>query len=86
MSWFGEFRALAELKRQRLALERIAAALEVIVLGQDQGRGGAGLRSFYTDPRAAEGDVFAPDDEYFAEKEAEEQERVRHGGVPEEEE
>lgn len=83
MGFFAELRALVELRRQRLALERIASALESMLLAQDAGaeKRSTGLRSFYRAKGGEDGGVEMPSDDYFAEIEAEEMERVKRGGV-----
>lgn len=77
MSWFGEHRALVELKLQRKALERIATCLEEIVL-RDGKVTGTGLRSLYRGQE--EGEILMQTDEDYAELEELERERVRQGG------
>lgn len=81
VSWFTEVRALAELKKQRLALERIATSLEELLLRQADGGRAVGIRTFYKDTSDAEGEVLFQDDAAYAEIERLELAKERAGGV-----
>lgn len=80
MSWFGEGRAIVELRKQRMALERIATCLEEMMIGQKEGRGTA-FRTFYKETgEDVEGEVLTQTDEEFAEMERLQMERAKAGG------
>lgn len=77
MSWFTNIRILAEAKKSRMALERIATSLEELLLRQGSPNS---LRSFYKDSGVEEAGVVEAGDEYFAEQERLEEERRGAGG------
>lgn len=81
MSWFGERRAIVELKKQRFALERIATSLEELLLRQGSPNS---LRSFYKDAGNEEAGVVDAGDEFFAEQERLDEEK-RAAGLGEDE-
>jgi hypothetical protein len=70
-------RALVEMKKQRMAMERIATCLEELLLQQKKSTG-TGLSSLYRGTE--DGGVLNQSDEDFATLEALEQERERAGG------
>lgn len=77
MNWFTNLRILAEAKKSRMALERIATSLEELLLRQGSPNS---LRSFYKAGRDDVAEVIESGDEYFAEQERLEQERAMAGG------
>ena len=80
MSWFGEARALSELRKQRLALERIATVLEANFVREGKTRG-TSLLSFHKDESEDyDGEVIVQNDGDYAEFERLEREREEGGG------
>ena len=78
MSWFGEARAIVEMRKQRFALERIATSLEELLLRQGSPNS---LRSFYkAGAGGEEAGIVDAGDEFFAEEERMEEERRAAGG------
>lgn len=79
MSWFGEARAAVELKKTRLALERIARVLEAVYIGNAEK--GSGFTSLYKDDSEGyDGEVVNVTDADYAEMERMEREREQAGG------
>lgn len=72
-----ERRAVVEMKKQRMAMERIATCLEELLLGQTKTTG-TSLRSLYKGE--ADGEVLMQSDEDLAVMEMLEKEKERVGG------
>jgi hypothetical protein len=79
---FATKRALAELRLQRKALERIATCMEELLLQGRDRTTGTGIRSLYQGTE--DGEVLVQNDQEFAELEMLEKERERLGGNYEE--